>query len=114
MMSMPFHATKGLPAYLKKCLFHKETEARHLYQNRSYMFAEVARRDGVLGGLENSRQNHQRPVPQKRVAARHRRGRPRRHRTGHEGIELMSIEERAHRMGAKCLNSWANMGRHSG
>ena len=52
MMSMPFEATKGLPKYLKKCLFHKETEARHLIE-QIVQFAEVARRDGVLA-LENS------------------------------------------------------------
>src|ERR1043165_7562221 len=51
-MSMPFEATKGLPKYLKKCLFHKETHARHLIE-QIVQFAEVARRDGVLA-LENS------------------------------------------------------------
>jgi chemotaxis protein MotA len=51
-MSMPFEAAKGIPAYLKKCLFHKETHARHLIE-QIVQFAEVARRDGVLA-LENS------------------------------------------------------------
>jgi chemotaxis protein MotA len=51
-MSMPFHAAKELPKYLKKCLLHKETEARHLIE-QIVQFAEVARRDGVLA-LENS------------------------------------------------------------
>ena len=52
MMSMPLEATKSLPKYLKKCLFHKETEARHLIE-QIVQFAEIARRDGVLA-LENS------------------------------------------------------------
>ncbi|HVT82966.1 MAG TPA: MotA/TolQ/ExbB proton channel family protein [Phycisphaerae bacterium] len=51
-MSMPFEAAKGLPAYLKKCLFHKETHAKHLIE-QIVQFAEIARRDGVLA-LENS------------------------------------------------------------
>lgn len=51
-MSMPFEATKGLPAYFKKCLFHKETHAKHLIE-QIVQFAEIARRDGVLA-LENS------------------------------------------------------------
>ena len=51
-MSMPFHATKALPAYLKKCLFHKDVEPKHLIQ-QIVQFAETARRDGVLA-LENS------------------------------------------------------------
>src|ERR1035437_9951882 len=51
-MSMPFHAAKSLPAYLKKCLFHKEVEPRHLIE-QIVQFAEIARRDGVLA-LENS------------------------------------------------------------
>ncbi len=51
-MSMPMHATKGLPAYIKKCLFHKDVEATHLI-SQIVQFAEIARRDGVLA-LENS------------------------------------------------------------
>jgi chemotaxis protein MotA len=51
-MSMPFQAAKELPKYLKKCLFHKETESRHLIEQIVH-FAEVARRDGVLA-LESS------------------------------------------------------------
>jgi len=51
-MSMPFEAAKGIPAYLKKCLFHKETHAKHLIE-QIVQFAEIARRDGVLA-LENS------------------------------------------------------------
>jgi chemotaxis protein MotA len=47
MMSMPWHATKGIPAYLKKCLFHKDVEPRHLIE-KIVQFAETARRDGVL------------------------------------------------------------------
>src|SRR3974390_838443 len=46
-MSMPFHATKSLPAYLKKCIFHKDVEPKHLIQ-QIVQFAETARRDGVL------------------------------------------------------------------
>ena len=52
MMSMPFHAVKRLPAYLKKCLFHKDVHAKHLIA-QIVQFAETARRDGVLA-LENS------------------------------------------------------------
>src|SRR4051812_27438258 len=51
-MSMPFHAAKSLPAYFKKCLFHKDVEPRHLIE-QIVQFAEIARRDGVLA-LENS------------------------------------------------------------
>ena len=51
-MSMPFEAAKGIPKYLKKCLFHKEVHAKHLIE-QIVQFAEVARRDGVLA-LENS------------------------------------------------------------
>ncbi|MGN6368366.1 MAG: motility protein A [Phycisphaerae bacterium] len=51
-MSMPWHASKGLPAYIKKCLFHKDVHAAHLIQ-QIVQFAEIARRDGVLA-LENS------------------------------------------------------------
>jgi chemotaxis protein MotA len=46
-MSMPFHATKSLPAYIKKCIFHKDVEPKHLIQ-QIVQFAETARRDGVL------------------------------------------------------------------
>lgn len=51
-MSMPFHAAKSLPLYLKKCIFHKDVEPRHLIE-QIVQFAETARRDGVLA-LENS------------------------------------------------------------
>jgi chemotaxis protein MotA len=51
-MSMPFHAAKAMPAYIKKCLFHKDVHASHLIQ-QIVQFAEIARRDGVLA-LENS------------------------------------------------------------
>ncbi len=51
-MSMPWHATKSLPKYLAKCLFHKDVEPKHLI-TQIVGFAEVARRDGVLA-LENS------------------------------------------------------------
>lgn len=51
-MSMPFHATKELPKYIMKCVFHKEVHAKHLIE-QIVQFAEVARRDGVLA-LENS------------------------------------------------------------
>ncbi len=51
-MSMPFHAAKQMPAYIKKCLFHKDVHAAHLIQ-QIVQFAEIARRDGVLA-LENS------------------------------------------------------------
>ncbi len=43
---------KGLPGYLKKCLFHKDVEASHIIA-QIVQFAEIARRDGVLA-LENS------------------------------------------------------------
>lgn len=46
-MSMPLHAVKGMPAYIKKCLFHKDVEPRHLIE-KIVQFAETARRDGVL------------------------------------------------------------------
>jgi len=46
-MSMPLHAVKGMPAYIKKCLFHKDVEPGHLIQ-QIVQFAETARRDGVL------------------------------------------------------------------
>jgi chemotaxis protein MotA len=51
-MSMPFHAAKGIPNYIKKCLFHKDVHPHHLIQ-QIVQFAEVARRDGVLA-LENA------------------------------------------------------------
>jgi chemotaxis protein MotA len=51
-MSMPFHAAKGIPAYVKKCFFHKDVEPKHLIE-QIVQFAEVARRDGVLA-LENA------------------------------------------------------------
>jgi chemotaxis protein MotA len=46
-MSMPMHAVKGLPAYLKKFIFHKDVEPKHLIE-QIVQFAETARRDGVL------------------------------------------------------------------
>lgn len=46
-MSMPWHAAKGIPAYLKKCIMHKDVEPRHLIE-KIVQFAETARRDGVL------------------------------------------------------------------
>jgi chemotaxis protein MotA len=51
-MSMPWHATKGIPGYIKKCLFHKDVHPQHLIE-QIVQFAEVARRDGVLA-LENA------------------------------------------------------------
>jgi chemotaxis protein MotA len=62
-MSMPFHAAKGMPAYLKKCLFHKDVEAKHLIE-QIVQFAETARRDGVLA-LENSVKNTDDPFLRK-------------------------------------------------
>ncbi len=62
-MSMPFEAAKGIPAYLKKCLFHKETHAKHLIE-QIVQFAEIARRDGVLA-LENSVKNTDDPFLKK-------------------------------------------------
>jgi len=92
-MSMPFEATKGLPKYLKKCLFHKETHARHLIEQIG-QFAEVARRDGVLA-LENSVKTSNDPFMKKGL------------QLAIDGadpavieqvmsIELMAIEERHH------------------
>jgi chemotaxis protein MotA len=51
-MSMPFHAAKNMPAYLKKCMMHKDVHPQHLI-TQIVQFAEIARRDGVLA-LENS------------------------------------------------------------
>jgi chemotaxis protein MotA len=51
-MSMPWHASKNMPAYLKKCLFHKTVHPAHIIE-QIVQFAEIARRDGVLA-LENS------------------------------------------------------------
>src|ERR1700679_985485 len=51
-MSMPWHASKNMPAYLKKCLFHKTVPPAHIIE-QIVQFAEIARRDGVLA-LENS------------------------------------------------------------
>src|SRR3954466_11282258 len=62
-MSMPFHAVKGLPLYLKKCLIHKEVHASHLIE-QIVQFAEIARRDGVLA-LENSVKNTDDPFMKK-------------------------------------------------
>ena len=92
-MSMPFHVAKSLPAYIKKCLFHKEVEARHLIE-QIVQFAEVARRDGVLA-LENSVKSTNDPFLKKGL------------QLAIDGadpavieqvlsIELMSIEERHH------------------
>jgi len=93
MMSMPFEASKSLPKYLKKCLFHKETEAKHLIE-QIVQFAEIARRDGVLA-LENSVKTTNDPFLKKGL------------QLAIDGadpavieqvlsIELMSIEERHH------------------
>ena len=93
MMSMPLEAAKNLPKYLKKCLFHKETEAKHLIA-QIVQFAEVARRDGVLA-LENSVKTSKDPFLKKGL------------QLAIDGadpavieqvmsIELMSIEERHH------------------
>jgi chemotaxis protein MotA len=92
-MSMPFHAAKSLPAYIKKCLFHKEVHARHLIE-QIVQFAEIARRDGVLA-LENSVKTTSDPFLKKGL------------QLAIDGadpavieqvlsIELMSIEERHH------------------
>ncbi|MCL2647967.1 MAG: MotA/TolQ/ExbB proton channel family protein [Phycisphaerales bacterium] len=51
-MSMPLHVAKGMPNYLRKCLFHHDVEPGHLIQ-QIVQFAEIARRDGVLA-LENA------------------------------------------------------------
>jgi chemotaxis protein MotA len=92
-MSMPFHVAKSLPAYIKKCLFHKEVHARHLIE-QIVQFAEIARRDGVLA-LENSVKSTSDPFLKKGL------------QLAIDGadpavieqvlsIELMSIEERHH------------------
>jgi len=92
-MSMPFHVAKSLPVYIKKCLFHKEVESRHLIE-QIVQFAEVARRDGVLA-LENSVKSTNDPFLKKGL------------QLAIDGadpavieqvlsIELMSIEERHH------------------
>lgn len=62
-MSMPWHAAKSMPKYLKKCLFHKDVEPKHLIQ-QIVGFAEIARRDGVLA-LENSVKTSEDPFMQK-------------------------------------------------
>src|SRR5213076_2840724 len=62
-MSMPLHAAKALPKYLKKCLFHKEVHAKHIIE-QIVQFAEIARRDGVLA-LENSVKNTDDPFMKK-------------------------------------------------
>lgn len=93
MMSMPFEASKNLPKYLMKCLFHKETESKHLI-GQIVQFAEIARRDGVLA-LENSVKTSTDPFLKKGL------------QLAIDGadpavieqvlnIELMSIEERHH------------------
>jgi chemotaxis protein MotA len=92
-MSLPFHVAKSLPAYIKKCLFHKEVEAKHLIE-QIVQFAEIARRDGVLA-LENSVKSTNDPFLKKGL------------QLAIDGadpavieqvlsIELMSIEERHH------------------
>jgi chemotaxis protein MotA len=92
-MSLPFHVAKSLPAYIKKCLFHKEVHARHLIE-QIVQFAEIARRDGVLA-LENSVKTTNDPFLKKGL------------QLAIDGadpavieqvlsIELMSIEERHH------------------
>ena len=92
-MSMPLHAAKGLPAYIKKCFFHKDVEAKHLIE-QIVQFAEIARRDGVLA-LENSVKTSNDPFMKKGL------------QLAIDGadpaiieqvmsIELMSIEERHH------------------
>jgi chemotaxis protein MotA len=92
-MSMPMHATKSLPAYIKKCLLHKEVHAKHLIE-QIVQFAEIARRDGVLA-LENSVKNTDDPFMKKGL------------QLAIDGadpavieqvmnIELMAIEERHH------------------
>jgi chemotaxis protein MotA len=92
-MSLPFHVAKSLPAYIKKCLFHKEVESRHLIE-QIVQFAEIARRDGVLA-LENSVKSTSDPFLKKGL------------QLAIDGadpavieqvlsIELMSIEERHH------------------
>jgi chemotaxis protein MotA len=92
-MSMPFHVAKSLPAYIKKCLFHKEVHAKHLIE-QIVQFAEIARRDGVLA-LENSVKSTNDPFLKKGL------------QLAIDGadpavieqvlsIELMSIEERHH------------------
>ena len=52
MMSMPMHAIKGMPKFLKQYLFHKGAEPHQIIM-QIVSFAEIARRDGVLA-LENS------------------------------------------------------------
>jgi chemotaxis protein MotA len=92
-MSMPMHAVKGLPAYIKKTLFHKDVHAKHLIE-QIVQFAEIARRDGVLA-LENSVKNTDDPFMKKGL------------QLAIDGadpavieqvmsIELMAIEERHH------------------
>ena len=63
MMSMPWHASKSVPKYLMKCLFHKEVEPKHLI-TQIVQFAEIARRDGVLA-LENSVKSSEDPFMRK-------------------------------------------------
>jgi chemotaxis protein MotA len=92
-MSLPFHVAKSVPSYIKKCLFHKEVEAKHLIE-QIVQFAEIARRDGVLA-LENSVKSTNDPFLKKGL------------QLAIDGadpavieqvlsIELMSIEERHH------------------
>lgn len=62
-MSMPMHAVKQIPAYLKKFFFHKGAEP-HQIISMIVQFAEIARRDGVLA-LENSIKNTEDPFLKK-------------------------------------------------
>jgi chemotaxis protein MotA len=62
-MSMPMHAVKELPRYIKKTIFHKDVHAKHLIE-QIVQFAEIARRDGVLA-LENSVKNTDDPFMKK-------------------------------------------------
>jgi len=62
-MSMPLHVALQLPKYLKKCLFHKGMEPKHIIE-QIVQFAEIARRDGVLA-LENSVKNTEDPFLKK-------------------------------------------------
>ena len=92
-MSLPFHVAKSLPAYIKKCFFHKEVHARHLIE-QIVQFAEIARRDGVLA-LENSVKTTNDPFLKKGLQLAIDGADP----AGIEqvlSIELMSIEERHH------------------
>ena len=62
----PFHAAKGMPAYIKKCLFHKDVHASHLI-TQIVQFAEIARGDEVLAAGEFG-EDVGGPVPEEGVA----------------------------------------------